>query len=68
METDRQLTQQRARILQQITDLGPMRMGSVCDHHLPTKRKDGSIYRRGPYPTHTFNTDFHETLTIIIPV
>jgi len=54
METDRQLTQQRARILQQITDLGPMRMGSVCDHHLPTKRKDGSIYRRGPYPTYTF--------------
>ena len=54
METYRQLTQQRAQILQQLAALGPMRMGSVCDHHLPTKRKDGSTYRRGPYPTYTF--------------
>ena len=54
MNTYRQLTQQRAQILRQIAALGPMRMGSVCDHHLPTQRKDGSICRRGPYPTYTF--------------
>ena len=54
MENCHQLSQQRAHILQQIEHLGPMRMGSVCDHYLPTRRKDGSIYRRGPYPTYTF--------------
>lgn len=54
METFHQLTQQRARILQQIEALGPMRMGSICDHYLPTRRSDGSTYRRGPYPTYTF--------------
>lgn len=54
METSHQLSQQRAHIIQQIAALGPMRMGSVYDHYLPAKRKDGSSYRRGPYPTYTF--------------
>ena len=54
MDTFRQLSQQRARLVEEIAALGPMRMGSVCDHSLPTKRKDGSVYRRGPYPTYTF--------------
>jgi hypothetical protein len=54
MNTFSQLSQQRARIVEQIAALGPMRMGSVCDHYLPRKRKDGSRDRRGPYPTYTF--------------
>jgi hypothetical protein len=54
METFQQLTQQRARIIEQIAALGPMRMGSVYDHYLPTQRADGSTHRRGPYPTYTF--------------
>ena len=54
MKTFHQLSQQRAQIIEQIATLGPMRMGSVCDHYLPTKRQDGSTYRRGPYPTYTF--------------
>jgi hypothetical protein len=57
MENYHQLSQQRARIIEQIAALGPMRRGSVCDHYLPTKRKDGSVYRRGPYPTYTFKQD-----------
>jgi hypothetical protein len=54
METFQQLARQRARIVEQIAALGPMRMGSVYDHYLPTKRADGSTGRRGPYPTYTF--------------
>jgi len=54
MDTVRQLSQERARLIEEIAALGPMRMGSICDHYLPTKRKDGSAYRRGPYPTYTF--------------
>jgi hypothetical protein len=54
METLRQLTQQRARIVEQIAQLGAMRMGSVRQQTLPTRRKDGSVYRRGPYWTYTF--------------
>ena len=54
METYQQLSQQRAQIVRQIAQLGPMRMGSVSDHYLPTTRADGSRYRRGPYPAYTF--------------
>lgn len=54
METIRQLSQQRARLLEQIAQLGPMRMGTVYDHYLVTRRADGSTSRRGPYPTYTF--------------
>jgi len=54
METQRQLTQRRTRILDQIHALGPMRMGSITEQYLPTHRKDGSVHRRGPYLTYTF--------------
>ena len=29
-------------------------MGSITEQHLPTRRSDGSLYRRGPYLTYTF--------------
>jgi hypothetical protein len=54
METHRQLTRRRAQIVEEIAALGPMRRGSVTEQHLPTRRKDGSLYRRGPYWTYTF--------------
>jgi len=54
MDEHRQLTRRRAQIVEQIAALGPMRMGSICEQHLPTRRADGSLYRRGPYLTYTF--------------
>lgn len=54
METFQQLSRQRAQLIEQIAALGPMRMGSVYDHYLPTRHADGSTSRRGPYPTYTF--------------
>jgi len=54
MESNRQLRQRRARILEEIDQLGPMRMGTVYDHYLQTRHADGSRSRRGPYPTYTF--------------
>ena len=57
METSQQLTQQRTRILKQIDVLGPMRMGTVYDHYLPTRHPDGSTTRRGPYATYTFKQE-----------
>jgi hypothetical protein len=54
MDSLQQLSRQRTRIVEQIAALGPMRMGTVSDLMLPTRRKDGSVSRRGPYPTYTF--------------
>ena len=54
MDEHQQLTRRRAQIVEQIAALGPMRMGSITEQHLPTRRSDGSIYRRGPYLTYTF--------------
>ena len=54
MDEYRQLSRRRAQIVEQIAALGPMRMGSITEQHLPTHRADGSVYRRGPYLTYTF--------------
>ena len=54
MESFQELSRQRARIIEEIAALGPMRMGTVYDHYLSTKHADGSKSRRGPYPTYTF--------------
>ena len=57
MDEYRQLIGQRAQIVDQIAAVGPMRMGSITEQHLPARRADGSIYRRGPYLTYTFKKD-----------
>ena len=54
MDQHQQLTRQRAQLVEQIAALGPMRMGSITEQHLPTPRADGTVYRRGPYLTYTF--------------
>jgi hypothetical protein len=54
MDNYRQLSLRRAQIVEQIAAGGPMRMGSITEQHLPTRRSDGSLYRRGPYLTYTF--------------
>jgi hypothetical protein len=54
MDTHARLIKQREVILDQIQRLGPMRMGTVSEQFLPTRRADGSVYRRGPYLTYTF--------------
>jgi len=54
MDNYRQLSQRRAQIVEQIAALGAMRKGSITEQHLPTRRSDGSLYRRGPYLTYTF--------------
>jgi hypothetical protein len=54
MDSMQELSRQRARLIEQIGELGPMRMGTVTEQMLPTRRADGSIYRRGPYLTYTF--------------
>jgi hypothetical protein len=54
MDEHRQFSKQRAQLVEQIAELGPMRMGSLTEQYLPTRRADGSVYRRGPYWTYTF--------------
>ena len=54
METHAQLLREREVLIQRIAELGPLRMGSVCEQYLPTRRRDGSLDRRGPYLTYTF--------------
>lgn len=49
-----QLARQRARVVEQIAALGPMRMGTITEQMLPGKHRDGTAYRRGPYLTYTF--------------
>jgi hypothetical protein len=47
---------QRARhdLLAQMSQLGPMRRGTVSLLRLPRRTADGIVKRRGPYPTYTF--------------
>ena len=48
------LQQTRQDLLAQMAQLGPMRLGSVSMLMLPRRAKDGTVKRRGPYPTYTF--------------
>jgi hypothetical protein len=54
MDSLRELSRQRDRLIEQIAALGAMRMGTVAERMLPTRRSDGSVYRRGPYSMYTF--------------
>jgi len=54
MDSLHQLSRQRDRVIQEIAALGPMRMGTVTERMLPTRRSDGSVTRRGPYSMYTF--------------
>lgn len=54
MDSLEQLSNKRARVIEQIAGLGAMRMGTITEQMLPAKHKDGSVYRRGPYLTYTF--------------
>ena len=54
MDTLKQLSHKHADIVAQIAALGPMRMGTVIERMLATKRTDGSTYQRGPYLSYTF--------------
>ena len=54
MDSYQRLTTRRAQILEEISGLGPMRKGSVCQQELPYKRSDGSVGHRGPYWTYSF--------------
>lgn len=54
MQTQAQLSRQRVDLIAQIAQLGPMRMGTVSEQMLRTRRADGSVYQRGPYLTYTF--------------
>lgn len=54
MGSSEQVLQRYTHIIEQMAALGPMRMGSVTEQMLSTKRKDGSSYLRGPYFSYTF--------------
>jgi hypothetical protein len=53
MDRFRQLLKERARILEEIAQLGPMRRGTVYELRPSFTRKDGSRKWRGPYLTYT---------------
>ena len=54
MDSYQRLTTRRAQILEEISGLGPMRKGSVCQQKLSYKRSDGSVGPRSPYWTYSF--------------
>jgi hypothetical protein len=54
MPTYQALEQHRQELISQISELPPMRVGTLQHQYLPRKRKDGSVVRRGPYWTYTF--------------
>lgn len=47
------LQQKKTEILDAIASLEPMRVGSVCEQFQSTKRKDGTVTKRGPYAMYT---------------
>ena len=54
MDSKQVALRQRQEILDQIAALGPLRPGSVTEQFVPTRRKDGTRGRRGPYVHYTF--------------
>ena len=54
MDAIAQLENKKESLLQEIAALGPMRMGSVSERMQPTRRRDGTVYRRGPYTMYTY--------------
>ena len=48
------LQRTRQDLLTQMSDLGPMRRGTVSMLRPPRRAPDGTVKRRGPYPTYTF--------------
>lgn len=53
MSTLKMLQQKKVDVLRAIASLDPMRMGSVCEQFQRTRRKDGTIAKRGPYTMYT---------------
>lgn len=54
MKKSEKLTERKLEILKEVAALGPMRKGSLTEQFLETKRKDGSVTKRGPYLVYTF--------------
>ena len=54
MDSFERLSLRRLQLLEEIGQLGAMRMGTVSEQMLPGRRADGTAYRRGPYLTYTF--------------
>ncbi len=54
MKKIEKLTERKLEVLKEIAALGPMRKGSLTEQFLETKRKDGTITKRGPYLVYTF--------------
>lgn len=54
MRKTEKLTRKKLEILKEIAALEPMRKGSLTEQFLETKRKDGTISKRGPYLLYTF--------------
>ena len=48
------LQRTRQDLLAQMSDLGPLRRGTVSLLRPPRRAPDGTVKRRGPYPTYTF--------------
>ena len=54
MKKIEKLTKRKLETLKKIAALGAMRKGSLTEQFLETKRKDGSVTKRGPYLLYTF--------------
>ena len=52
-----QLQETKQTLIREIAALGPMRMGSLCERFLPSRRRDGSVHRRGPYVMYTYKKE-----------
>jgi len=63
MDPTRALEQRKTEILGQLAALGSMRKGSLTEQYLPTRRKDGTQTRRGPYTLYTFKERGQKTVS-----
>jgi len=54
MDSTGKLTRRREEIIAQLSQLGPMRKGSLNEQYVDAILKDGSKHKRGPYTLYTF--------------
>jgi len=54
MDSTAKLTRRKEEIIAQLSQLGPMRKGSLSEQYVEAILKDGSKRKRGPYTIYTF--------------
>lgn len=63
MSTIENVRTRRMAVLQDLASLEAFRRGSVVEHYVPQKRRDGSVVRYGPYAIYSMKDKDQKTVS-----